>query len=79
MSKLQSLSEIKEGNSGIVNIFTDENIACKLISMGILPGANCKLVRKAPFGGGYYLRISDSVNIAIRQEEAKNIMLEIED
>jgi ferrous iron transport protein A len=79
MSKIQSLVEVKIGEIGIVSYILDENVACKLISMGVTPGSTLQIIRKSPFGGGYYCKVSESMNIAIRKEEAKSILIEMED
>ena len=44
--------------------------------MGILPGKVLKLIRRAPFGGGLYIKVADC-NIAVRDVEAQNILIEI--
>ena len=51
-----------------ISHFTDERLASKLMAMGILPGCSISLIRKAPIGGGWYLRI-DQKMIALREEE----------
>ena len=54
--------------------FTNDRIASKLMSMGVLPGATIQIVRIAPLSGGYYLRINGQ-NIALRPEEAESIIV----
>lgn len=56
--------------------FTDEAIAGKLMSMGLLPGSKIQVVRIAPFNGGFYLKV-DGANMVLRVREAGSIMLEI--
>lgn len=38
------------------------------MSMGVLPGSVIELIRKAPLGGGWYVRIDRQV-LALRKEE----------
>lgn len=38
------------------------------MSMGVLPGSRIDLIRKAPLGGGWYVKI-DRQFIALRKEE----------
>lgn len=71
---MTELSTLKPGNSATVHSFLDEETACKMISMGILPGSKIKLVRKAPFGGAMYIK-SDNQQFAIRNKEAECIVL----
>jgi Fe2+ transport system protein FeoA len=58
--------------NGIIIGFSDEKIAQKLLSMGIMLGNQIKLIRKSPFGGVFYVKI-DGVNIALRENELKGI------
>lgn len=41
----------------------------KLTAMGVLPGAKIEMVRMAPFGQAYYIKV-DGVRLALRAEEA---------
>ncbi len=54
--------------------FTNDQLASRLISMGVLPGSKVELIRKAPFGGGWYARIDNQV-IALRKEELECIVM----
>lgn len=44
------------------------------MAMGILPGSRVELVRRAPFGGGWYVRV-DNLYIALRMDEASSVVL----
>lgn len=68
------LSTLAPGKSGIIHSFSDEATACKMMSMGILPGSSVKLIRKAPFGGAIYIK-ADHQQFAIRNTEAECIVL----
>ncbi len=76
MSHIETLSSLKVGTSGRISRFTDDLMASKMLSMGILPGKALKLIRRAPFGGGLYIKVEDN-NIAVRENEAQNILIEI--
>jgi ferrous iron transport protein A len=76
MSHFKTLALLKEGQSGIIHEFTNDLMASKLISMGVLPGKILQLVRRVPFGGGLYVKI-EGQNIALRLEEARNIVLDM--
>ena len=54
--------------------FTNDQVASRLISMGVLSGSSLQLIRKAPFGGGWYARIDNQV-IALRKEELECIVM----
>lgn len=68
------LSNLKIGEEGKIYKYTNDVIASKLLSMGVLPGKTLRLIRRVPFGGGLYIKVEDH-NIAVREEEAKNIVL----
>jgi ferrous iron transport protein A len=70
------ISQLKEGNVGRIAHFTDDQVAGKLMTMGVLPGSQVKVVRIAPFRGGYYLKV-DGINMVVRLQEASNIVLEV--
>lgn len=71
---MKELIALEPGSSAIIRSFSDEATACKLMSMGILPGSKVKLVRKAPFGGAIYIK-ADNQQFAIRNSEAECVML----
>ncbi|MCB0631036.1 MAG: FeoA family protein [Saprospiraceae bacterium] len=52
----------------IISHFTDDQVAGKLMSMGVLPGSEIRLIRKAPFGGGWYVQIDRQI-LALRKDE----------
>jgi ferrous iron transport protein A len=56
--------------------FENPALAGKLTSMGLLPGSLVELIRRAPFGHAYYIK-ADGVRLALREEEAASILLEI--
>ncbi len=74
MSHFEVLSDLKVSQEGKIHKFTNDVIASKLLSMGVLPGKTVRLVRRIPFGGGLYIKV-EGHNIAVREEEAKNIVL----
>lgn len=59
---------------GVVSHFTNDDIGGKLMAMGLLPGSRVVLVRRAPFGGGWYVKV-DNLYIALRKEEASSVVL----
>ena len=76
MNHLESLSNLKDGEKGTIRHFTNDHIASKLLSMGVLPGKSIRLVRRLPFGGGIYIKIENQ-SIALREDEARSIVLEM--
>lgn len=45
------------------------------MAMGLLPGSRVAIVRRAPFGGGWYVKV-DNFYLALRKEEAASIVLQ---
>lgn len=68
------VTKLRMGERAMIVRFEDECIANKLISMGMMPGAELEMVRTAPFGGGFYVKI-DGINLALRSNEAQKIVV----
>ena len=71
---MRTILDLNRGESAKVVKFVDESLSCKLLTMGILPDAKITLVRKAPFGGAYYLKLNGH-NLAVRENEAASIII----
>ena len=61
---------LREGFAYTLVSYNDDQIASKLMSMGLLPGAELIIIRKAPFGGGFYIKIIGNCCIALSTTEA---------
>ncbi len=72
----RTLTELKANESAQAISFTDPALAGKLTAMGVLPGAKIEMVRKAPFGDAFYVKV-DGVRLALRNEEARSILLTV--
>lgn len=72
----RSISDLKVNESARAIAFDDSSLACKLTSMGVLPGSLIEMIRKSPFGSAYYVK-ADGVRLALRKEEAASILLEV--
>ncbi len=70
-----TVTALKENECGRVLRFNDDQLAGKLLSMGILPGSLLKVKRIAPLSGGYVLKI-DGHSLALRLQEAESIVVE---
>ncbi|MGB3547348.1 MAG: FeoA family protein [Saprospiraceae bacterium] len=69
-----ALLKLRPGHAGIVERFTSERLACKLLDIGVVPGSRIQLIRKAPFGGGWYVKV-DRQCIALRKQELACIVM----
>ena len=49
-------------------------MASKLMAMGVLPGSEVELIRRAPFGGAWYVRV-DQQHLALRRPEIEAVIL----
>ncbi|MEH0154319.1 FeoA family protein [Limibacter armeniacum] len=74
MITYRSIANLRAGEKSTIVGFADDNIASKLIEMGLFPGSDVTMVRKAPFGGVFYLKVAGN-NFAIRKEEANCIKI----
>ena len=74
MKREASINQLKVGQQGTVLRIDDNEIAQKLICMGMLPGENVSIVRTAPFYGAYYLKVGRH-RIVVRDNEAQSIIL----
>ncbi len=54
--------------------FKNQQVASKLLSVGILPGSQLQVIRKAPNGYVYFIKVDD-ISIALRQNELDAIIL----
>jgi len=62
------------GKAFLIVGFTDEQLAGKLLAMGVLPGSKLEFVRRAPFGGACYVKVDDQA-LALRNEELAAILV----
>lgn len=74
--RYRTIFDLKKNESALALAFNDPVLAGKLTAMGVLPGATIELVRPAPFGNAYYIKV-DGIRLALREEEAASILLEI--
>jgi len=71
----RTLLDLEIGQEGIVKDFEEASLACKLLTIGIVPDTKISLVRRAPFGGAVCLRLGQTF-VAVRDSEAKAIILQ---
>ena len=55
--------------SAFIDSIGDTDISINFLELGILPGKEIKLLKKAPFGGPMAFLVEDNI-IALRQQEA---------
>jgi ferrous iron transport protein A len=74
---INSLSTLKPGDSGVIKkISGDESFSQRLISMGILPDVEIKLMKIAPFGDPISISVKGN-ELSLRKSEAQHISIKI--
>jgi ferrous iron transport protein A len=74
--RYRHVKDLKPRESARTIALSNSALAGKLTAMGVLPGALIEMVRPAPFGNAYYIKC-DGIRLALREEEAGSIMLEV--
>ncbi len=69
-----NLSQLKPGESGIIDSFTDLEMSVKLMEMGCLPGEVIEVERFAPLGDPIAVKVS-GYQLCLRKSEAAVIKL----
>lgn len=74
---MNKLSEVPVGQSGVLShLDLSEDISDHLAHLGFLPGAEFKVLRRAPAGDPTVYRI-DGVEVGLRKETARHIDIEL--
>lgn len=71
---INTLDRLKPGGVGVIAQFLDEQLALKLMDMGVLPGVKITVLHQAPLGCPMSLQVGD-YQLSIRKEEAATIVL----
>ncbi|HQV77658.1 MAG TPA: FeoA family protein [Chitinophagales bacterium] len=74
MNITRNITVLRIGEQAQIVDFANNLVARKLMAMGLLPGSSITLVRSAPFGGAFYIK-SEHHYIALRKEEAKQVLI----
>ncbi|MBL4706668.1 MAG: ferrous iron transport protein A [Flavobacteriales bacterium] len=69
------LSELHINANGTITDILDNPVINKLFEFGILPGVQFSIVSIAPYKGPICIKVDDEL-IALRNQEAKNIIVE---
>ncbi|NJN78933.1 MAG: ferrous iron transport protein A [Saprospiraceae bacterium] len=68
------LTDLQENQWGEIAQFSDDAMASRMMSMGILPGSCICMIKKAPMKGGVCLKV-DNNKVALRCCEADSILI----
>lgn len=76
---LKALSDLKARNKGKVRQVTGQGqLKKKLLDMGVLPGSEFEVLRVAPLGDPFEIRIK-GYNLSLRKEEASQVNVEVKE
>ena len=75
---MKKLSDVRVGESGVLQrVDLGEEISDHLAHLGFLPGAEFKVLRRAPAGDPTVYRI-DGIEVGLRNETARHIEIELD-
>ena len=66
--------KLETDHAGVVCCFSDQKLACDLLSLGVTPGSHIRLVKKSPFGASFLVEV-EGRKIAIGPQEMRAINL----
>jgi ferrous iron transport protein A len=70
------LSELPVKKKAKIKQYHNDRIASRMLSMGLLPDAEVRIIRYSPFGDALYLKF-DGTFAAIRKKEAFQISVTV--
>lgn len=76
---IKKLSEFKIGETGQIKIVEGEGrVRRRLFDMGVTPGANVTLIRKAPLGDPIEVNLRN-YELTLRKSEAELVVMEVKE
>ena len=75
-SEVKYLSELKRGQNGVIDSFTDYELSLKLLEMGCIAGEKIEVNRIAPLGDPIAISITGYM-LSLRKEEAATVRVRI--
>ena len=73
---IKTLPSLAPGETAVIQAFkTDLNLQSRLVEMGILPGIEIRLIKKAPFKGPIAFKIR-GYEVSLRYGDAEQILLQ---
>ncbi len=71
---IRYLSELKKGQKGIIDSFTDYELSLKLLEMGCIPGEIIEVIRIAPLGDPIAISVAGYM-LSLRKAEAATVRI----
>lgn len=72
--KQRTILDLRLGEEGTVQKFSEASLACNLLTLGVLPETKIKMVRKSPMGNAVCLKLGDYL-LAVRKAQASKIII----
>ena len=73
---VKTLTNLSEGETAVIQTFNAGlNLQSRLVEMGILPGVEIRLIKKAPFKGPIEFKIR-GYEVSLRYGDAEQILLQ---
>lgn len=73
-TKIRLLSELKKGQKGLIDSFTDYELSLKLLEMGCIPGEMIEVIRIAPLGDPIAISVAGYM-LSLRKAEAATVRI----
>ena len=71
---VKTLAQLPIGQSAVINGFTDNLLALKMIEMGCIPGEKITLQHIAPLGCPFAFEVNGTL-VSIRKSEAQFVLI----
>lgn len=75
MPMIRKLSELNQGEKGIIHSFASNELHLKLMEMGCVPGEELMVEIKAPLGDPISIMVA-GYHLSLRLSEAEHIMVD---
>ena len=73
---IKTLLSLSPGETAVIQTFkTDLNLQSRLVEMGILPGVEIRLIKKAPFKGPIEFKIR-GYEVSLRYRDAEQVFVQ---
>ena len=73
---IKTLISLSPGETAVIQTFNNDlNLQSRLVEMGILPGAEIRLIKKAPFKGPIEFKIR-GYEVSIRYRDAEQVLVQ---
>ena len=72
---IKTLLSLSPGETAVIQTFNNDlNLQSRLVEMGILPGVEIRLIKKAPFKGPIEFKIR-SYEVSLRYGDAEQVLV----